>query len=95
LISQGIVGIDLAAKSQNPSEWAIWKNKSVSTSLVYTDNKIMEGVTHNKPIMIAIDAPFHIPKERTRRKEDRELMKAGYRVFPQCLPRIKNLLFEP
>jgi predicted nuclease with RNAse H fold len=95
LISQGIVGIDLAPKSQNPSRWAIWKSKSVSTSLVYTDNKIMEGVTHNKPITITIDAPFHIPNERTLRKAGRELMKAGYRVFPQCLTRIKNLLFEP
>lgn len=91
MTSHVIVGIDLAARSQNPSGWAIWKNKSVSARLVYTNKEIMEGVTYSKPIIIAIDAPFHIPKEGTLRKADREMMKAGYRVFPPRLPGMQKL----
>jgi predicted nuclease with RNAse H fold len=86
-----IIGIDLAGKPQNPSGWAVWKNKRVNTSLVYTDNEIMEGITHNKPILIAIDAPFHIPKEGILRKADREMIKRGYRVFPPRLPGMQKL----
>jgi predicted nuclease with RNAse H fold len=59
--------------------------------LLYTDNEIIEGVTHNKPKIIAIDAPFHIPKEGMLRKADREMMKAGYRVFPSRLPGMQKL----
>jgi predicted nuclease with RNAse H fold len=91
LTSHVIVGIDLAGKSQNPSGWAIWKNKSVSISLVYTDNEIIDGVAHNKPAIVAIDAPFHIPKQGMLRKADREMMKAGYRVFPPRLPGMQRL----
>ena len=86
-----IIGIDLAGKPQNPSGWAVWKNRSVNTSLVYTDNEIMEGVTHNKPVIIAIDAPFHIPKEGMLRKTDREMIKEGHRVFPPRLPGMQKL----
>jgi predicted nuclease with RNAse H fold len=86
-----IIGIDLAGKPQNPSGWAVWKNKRVKTSLVYTDNEIMEGITHNKPIIIAIDAPCHIPKEGMLRKADREMIKEGYRVFPPRLPGMQKL----
>jgi len=86
-----IVGIDLAGKPQNPSGWAVWKNKSVNTSLVYTDNEIMERVTHNKPVIIAIDTPSHIPKKGMLRKADREMMKAGYRVFPPRLLGMQRL----
>jgi len=86
-----IIGIDLAGKPQNPSGWAVWKNKSVNTSLVYTDNEIMEGITDNKPIIIAIDAPFHLPKEGMLRKADREMIKEGYHVFPLRLPGMQKL----
>jgi len=86
-----IIGIDLAGKSENPTGWALWKNKTVETSLIYTDNEILKGVTRSKPAMIAIDAPFNLPKEGILRKADREMIKKGYRVFPPGLPAMRKL----
>ena len=86
-----IIGIDLAGKPQNPSGWAVWKNKRVKTSLVYTDGEIMEGIVQNKPTVIAIDAPFHLPREGLLRKADKEMIMKGYRVFPPHLPGMRKL----
>lgn len=91
LTRQVIIGIDLAGKPENPSGWAVWKNKRVNTSLVYTDSEIMEGIVHNKPTVIAIDAPFHLPEEGVLRKADKEMIKKGYRVFPPRLPGMQKL----
>lgn len=86
-----IIGIDLAGKPENPTGWAVWKNKRVETSLIYTDNEILEGITHNKPVIISIDAPFSLPKRGILRKADREMIRRGYRVFPPKLPAMRTL----
>jgi len=86
-----IIGIDLAGKPENPTGWASWKSKEVKTSLIYTDNEILEGITHNKPEIIAIDAPFSLPKRGILRRADKEMIKRGYRVFPPSLPAMRKL----
>lgn len=91
LTSHVIIGVDLAGKPQNPSGWAVWRSKRVGTSLVYTDNEIIEGITRNKPEIIAIDAPFHLPKKGILRKADKEMIKKGYRVFPPRLQAMQKL----
>jgi hypothetical protein len=91
LKSKVIIGIDLAGKPENPTGWALWENRVIKTSLIYTDNEILEGITHNKPTSIAIDAPFSLPKQGILRKADKEMMRKGYRVFPSSLPAMKKL----
>jgi predicted nuclease with RNAse H fold len=86
-----IIGIDLAGKQKNPTGWAVWENKKVETCLLYTDNQILESIIQNKPEIIAIDAPFNLPKSGILRKADREMIKNGYRVFPPTLPAMKTL----
>jgi len=86
-----IIGIDLAGKAENPTGWAIWKNKKVKTTLLYTDSQIIETITQSKPELIAIDAPFNLPKKGILRKADKEMVKKGYRVFPPSLPAMKKL----
>jgi predicted nuclease with RNAse H fold len=86
-----IIGIDLAGKPENPTGWAIWENKKVKTSLLYNDKQILQAVTQNKPEIVAIDAPFSLPKSGILRKADREMIKKGYRVFPPTLPAMKIL----
>ena len=86
-----ITGIDLAGKPENPTGWAVWKNKRVETSLIYTNNEILEGITRNKPAIIAIDAPFSLPKKGILRKADKEMIRRGYRVFPPKLPAMRTL----
>ena len=86
-----ISGIDLAGKPENPTGWAAWENKKVKASLLYTDNQIVEIITQNKPEIIAIDAPFSLPKSGILRKADREMIKNGYRIFPPRLPAMSTL----
>jgi hypothetical protein len=86
-----IIGIDLAGKAENPTGWALWKDKKVETSLIYTNNEILESITQSNPTIIAIDAPFSLPKKGILRKADREMITRGYHVFPPCLPAMKTL----
>jgi len=86
-----IIGIDLAGKPENPTEWTTWENKKVKTSLLYMDNQIVEAIAQSKPEIIAVDAPFNLPKKGILRKADREMVKNGYRVFPPMLPAMKML----
>ena len=87
-----IIGIDLAGKPKNPIGWALWKDKKVETSLIYTNNEILENITRSKPTIIAIDAPFSLPKKEILRKSEREMIRKGYHVFPPGLPAMKTLM---
>ncbi len=91
LKSKVIIGIDLAGKPENPTGWALWKNKRVITSLLHSDYEILERISHSKPSIIAIDAPLHLPRKGTLRKADKEMIRHGYRVFPPVLPAMKKL----
>jgi len=86
-----IIGIDLAGNPENPTGWTLWKNKTVKSSLIYADDEILEGIACNKPAIIAIDAPFSLPKRGILRKADKEMIREGYRVFPPSLPAMKKL----
>jgi predicted nuclease with RNAse H fold len=86
-----IIGIDLAGKPKNPTGWALWKSKKVETSLIHTNKEILESIAHRAPTVIAIDAPFSLPKKGILRIADREMIRRGYRVFPPCLPAMKTL----
>jgi len=91
LKAKGIIGIDLAGKPKNPTGWGLWKNKKVETSLIHTNKEILDDVAHSDPTIIAIDAPFSLPKKGILRIADREMIRRGYRVFPPCLPAMKTL----
>ncbi|MCJ7762540.1 DUF429 domain-containing protein [Candidatus Bathyarchaeota archaeon] len=86
------IGIDLAGLSKNPTGLALLKGKAMETSLIYNDEEILESITRNAPLLIAIDAPLSLPKKgEAFRREDREMVKRGYRVFPPTLPAMKTL----
>ena len=86
-----VIGIDLAAKPENPTGLAIWKGKAIKTSLAYTDQEILENITCNKPTLTAIDAPLNLPKRGILRKAEKEMIKRGYRIFPPKLPAMEKL----
>ena len=86
-----IIGIDLAGMPENPTGWAIWRNKKIEAALLYADDQIVEAIFQNQPDIIAIDAPFSLPKSGLLRKADKEMIKRGYRVFPPNLPAMKKL----
>jgi len=86
-----MVGIDLAGKTENPTGSALWKDRTVKTSLIYTDNEILENIAYSKPAIIAIDAPFSFPKRGILRKADKEMIRRGYRVFPPGIKAMRKL----
>jgi len=86
-----IIGIDLAGKPKNHKGCALWKSKKVETSLIHTNEEILEGIAHSDPTIIAIDAPFSLPNKGILRIADGEMIRRGYRVFPPCLPAMKTL----
>ena len=87
-----VIGIDLAGLSRNPTGWALLKDKTVKTRLLYTDNEILENTVRNHPTLIAIDAPLSLPKKGGFfRKTDKEIIRKGYRVLPPNFPAMKKL----
>lgn len=91
LQKNGIIGIDLAGKPKNPTGWALLLGKLVKTGVIYTDKEILGLIVKNSPALIAIDAPFSLPKTSLLRKADKEMIKRGYRVFPPNLPSMRTL----
>jgi predicted nuclease with RNAse H fold len=89
--SKVIVGIDLAGKSGNSTGWAVLKNRKLKTCLVFMDHEILTSVEKIKPVLIAIDAPFSLPKRGLLRRSEEEMMKKGYRIFSPNLPAMKML----
>jgi predicted nuclease with RNAse H fold len=86
-----IIGIDLAAKPENPTGWALWKNKIIEARLIHTNIEIIEGIECSNPSIIAIDAPFNLPKKGILRKADKEMVNRGLRVFPPGFPAMRSL----
>jgi hypothetical protein len=86
-----IIGIDLAGKQENPTGLTVWKNKKVETRLLYMDDQILEAIKQSEPEIIAVDAPFSLPKRGILREADRKMIKKGYRVFPPMLPAMRKL----
>jgi len=86
-----IVGIDLAGVPKNPTGWALWKNKVISTCHLYENKEILEQLTKIKPVLVAIDAPLSLPKKGAMRKSDREMHRRGYPVFPPRFPAMEKL----
>lgn len=86
-----IIGIDLAGVPKNPTGWALWRNKVISTCLLYENKEILELLTKIRPVLAAIDAPLSLPKEGAMRKADREMHRRGYPVFPPRFPAMEKL----
>jgi len=86
-----IIGIDLAATPKNPTGWALWKKKVVSTRHIYRDDEILTFIKNYAPTLVAIDAPLSLPKAKSTRKADKDMHRMGYPVLPPLFPAMKKL----
>ena len=86
-----VIGIDLAGVPRNPTGWALWKNKVISTCHLYKNEEILKHLTNFEPTLVAIDAPLSLPKKGAVRKADREMYRRGYPVFPPRFPAMEKL----
>jgi len=101
-----IVGIDLSGSEKRPTGWALLEGKHVQTSLLKTDEEIIETTIKVNPDLISIDSPLSLPKGRDctkdscecrkfgiMREAERILRSRGVYVFP-CLIRSMQPLTE-
>jgi len=95
-----VVGLDLAGVETRPTGFCVLRILRAETSLVYTDEEIIDRTEKAEPRMVAIDAPLSLPKgrrsieERTTnhlRECDKELLKRGIKFFPITLGPMRKL----
>jgi predicted nuclease with RNAse H fold len=84
-----VIGVDLAAKEDNPTGIAII-GREESAKLVYTDKEILDIVELEKPEVVAIDAPLH-HHVKSWRSAERALMKKGFHPLPLTIRSMKEL----
>jgi predicted nuclease with RNAse H fold len=91
-----VVGIDLAGKSSNPSGWCLLTEAGTDTKLLFSDEELLSEVEAVKPEVIAVDAPFWLPRETggrvaTWRNSEQLLLKRGFRPLSPALPTMQEL----
>lgn len=95
-----VVGIDLAGSPRRPTGLCLLRGAHAATSIVFSDDEILEKVTDVRPAIVPIDAPLSLPRGRrsihTRSGEhlrdcDRELLRRKIRFFPITLGPMRML----
>ena len=86
-----VIGIDLAGRMTNPSGFALLFDRRIETRLIYSTKEIIELCMHERPSVVAIDAPLSLPKRGNLRKADASLIKRGFRVFPPTFAGMRSL----
>lgn len=85
------LGIDLAGKEENPTGVSILENHKIKSSIMHSNNEIIQKCESINPNIVAIDAPLNFPKEEGLRECDLKLIKRGHRVLPPTLGGMKVL----
>jgi len=89
-----VAGIDLAGVSHRPSGCCLLQGLKAVTTLLFTDEEILDWVKTGKPDLIAIDAPLTLPPGRKSIEErndshyrpcDMELRRRKIPFFPITL----------
>lgn len=88
-----IIGLDLAGVETRPTGFATLENNNINTSVLYTNEEIINHVKKHKPRLIAIDAPLSLPLGRKSINKrgphfricDLNLKNLGIKFFPITL----------
>lgn len=105
-MSLSILGIDLAAKTENQTGIAFISNRRIFLKTLYSNEDIINEIVRCKPSVVAIDAPLSLPEGRCClekdcscsvgghfRRSDREMRKFGG-VLPLTFQGMKTLTFR-
>ena len=105
-MSINIIGIDLAAKTENQTGMACILHRKVFLKTIYSNEDIINEIINCRPSVVAIDAPLSLPQGRCClekdcscssgghfRKSDLEMRKFGG-VLPLTFPGMKTLTFR-
>lgn len=94
------VGLDLAGVETRPTGFCILKGMRAETSIVFSDEEVLERIRASRPKIVAIDAPLSLPEGRESieqrtsvhlRECDKELLRRGIRFFPITLGPMRKL----
>jgi predicted nuclease with RNAse H fold len=95
-----IVGLDLAGVENRPTGFCLLIGTKAETSLVYSDQEIINKTILSKPKVVAVDAPLSLPPGRKTIEDragshfrdcDTALLKKGIRFFPITLGPMRKL----
>lgn len=100
-----IVGIDLTGSEEKASGCATIKGNNVITSLIYSDNDLLEYILKAKADLVSIDSPLSLPHGRNTvfdndparyeigimRHCERMLKKRGVNVYPALIQSMQRL----
>lgn len=95
-----MLGVDLAGVAHRPTGVCLLKKMKAQTSLVYTDQDILEVADQEQPDLVVIDAPLTLPPGRTSVHErngshfrdcDLELRRRKIPFFPITLGPMRQL----
>lgn len=95
-----VVGLDLAGSPTRKTGFCLLHRNLCRTSILYTDEEIMDEVRMADPGVVSIDAPLFLPKGRLSldqrgpphlRACDRELLRMKIRFFPISLGPMRML----
>jgi predicted nuclease with RNAse H fold len=95
-----VLGVDLAGVPHRPTGICLLRGLKGQTFLLYSDEEILECAEKEKPALVAIDAPLHLPPGRKSiddrndihlRPCDEELRRRKIRFFPITLGPMRML----
>ena len=93
---QRVTGIDLAAKSSNPTGIAVLdvrERRFLAIGHVYTDDEILDVVASTNSSVVVIDAPLSFPPRGAAfRKVELEAIRRGARLLPLTMPAMRILV---
>lgn len=95
-----VLGVDLAGAPHRPTGICLLRGLNGKTFLLYSDEEILECAEKEKPALVAIDAPLHLPPGRKFMDDrndvhfrpcDEELRRRKIRFFPITLGPMRML----
>ncbi|MCJ2015906.1 DUF429 domain-containing protein [Methylobacterium sp. E-065] len=100
-----VIGIDLTGSEAKPSGFAVLRGRDVATSLIATDDDLVDAVLASSATLVSIDSPLSLPRGRTVPWDDdparnefgimriceRTLKRRGINVYPCLLPSMQKL----
>lgn len=95
-----VLGVDLAGVPSRPTGFCLLKGLEAQTSLLHSDDDILDCIQQEKPALVAVDAPLTLPPGRKSIQErdqqhfrpcDEELRKRRIPFFPITLGPMRKL----
>ena len=88
-----ILGLDLAGSEKKQTGYCLIENSEiVDYGILFTDEQIKSYVKENKISLVAIDAPFNLPKKGNLRDCDILMKQIGLHPLPPTLPGMRILV---